>query len=312
MDWHDPQHTPHELNVWVDQTTAEMASEYQRIRARATEDPGTAGDEGEEGWAKLLREWLPSNYEIRTKGRILSHDGTASRQVDLVVLRPGYPRRMLDKKLYLASGVAAAFECKLTLKRQHIIEAVETSAQLARMQPARTGTPYKELVSPCLYGILAQSHSWSCDGVAYSKVREAHVEHSRTHVRHAREHLDVVCVADGWTQLRSLDLHKFPTPPDREELLLSAGDYLACNPPAPVAALIAYLLIRLGWEDPQVRPLADYFRLAGMLHSSSGGASISRPTELTVETEREALARCVSMLGGRPAWSWDEWSFSLD
>src|SRR5690242_16579588 len=88
-----------ELDVWIEQTTAQMSSEYVRIRARASEDPGTAGDEGEESWARVLREWLPSTYEVRTKGRILAHNGEASRQVDLVVLRPGYPKRMLDSKV---------------------------------------------------------------------------------------------------------------------------------------------------------------------------------------------------------------------
>src|ERR1700709_1795937 len=95
----------HELDTWVSQTTSEMASEYYRIRARASEVPGTAGDEGEENWAQLLREWLPSSHEVRTKGRILAHDGAASRQIDVVVLRPGYPKKLLDKKLYLTSGV---------------------------------------------------------------------------------------------------------------------------------------------------------------------------------------------------------------
>ncbi|MFI8802678.1 DUF6602 domain-containing protein [Micromonospora chalcea] len=71
----------------------------------------------------MLREWLPASYHVRTKGRILAHDGAASRQVDVVVLRPGYPSKLLDKKLYVASGVAAAFECKLTLTASHLTQA---------------------------------------------------------------------------------------------------------------------------------------------------------------------------------------------
>ena len=58
---------PHELNVWIEQTTTEMASEYQRIRARATEDPGTAGDEGEENWAQLFREWFQQAMKYAPK-----------------------------------------------------------------------------------------------------------------------------------------------------------------------------------------------------------------------------------------------------
>ncbi|UUE28839.1 hypothetical protein LRQ08_31025 (plasmid) [Rhodococcus qingshengii] len=105
-----------------------MADEYDRIFARATEDPGTAGDEGEENWASLLRQWLPIGYTVVTKGRVLFTDKTASPQVDVVVLRPGYPPRLLDKKLYLSSGVLAAFECKTTLKSERIGKAANDSS----------------------------------------------------------------------------------------------------------------------------------------------------------------------------------------
>jgi hypothetical protein len=114
----------HELKTFLAQDVEEMASEYARIRSRSREDPGTAGDEGEEAWAGVLREWLPDNYKVRVKGRILGSNGVASPQVDIVVLRPGYPRRLLDKKLYLAGGVAAAFECKNTLTAQDIRKTV--------------------------------------------------------------------------------------------------------------------------------------------------------------------------------------------
>ena len=50
----------HDLHDFIRQCRDEMASEYNRIYKRATEDPGTAGDQGEENWAKLLRGWLPS------------------------------------------------------------------------------------------------------------------------------------------------------------------------------------------------------------------------------------------------------------
>ena len=114
--------TPHEGETFLEQDLIEMRSEYDRIRARTREDPGTAGDEGEEAWAAVLRGWLPSSYQIRLKGRILGADGAAGPQVDIVVLRPGYPKRLLDKKLYLAGGVAALFECKNTLTAADIVK----------------------------------------------------------------------------------------------------------------------------------------------------------------------------------------------
>ena len=61
----------HDLYDFMLQISDEMSAEYNRIQMRATEDPGTAGDQGEENWAEVLREWLPRTYEVVTKGRII-------------------------------------------------------------------------------------------------------------------------------------------------------------------------------------------------------------------------------------------------
>lgn len=111
----------HDLFDFMRAATREMQEDYERIQKRAVEDPGTAGDQGEEDWKRLLTNWLPPMYQVVTKGRILSAEGIASPQVDVLVLHPAYPRKLLDKKLYLAGGVAAAFECKLTLRNRHEI-----------------------------------------------------------------------------------------------------------------------------------------------------------------------------------------------
>ena len=57
----------HDLHDYIQENIADIAAEYDRIQKRATEDPGTAGDQGEENWAKLLREWLPRTYEVVIK-----------------------------------------------------------------------------------------------------------------------------------------------------------------------------------------------------------------------------------------------------
>src|SRR3954470_9041890 len=93
--------TTHDLHQFMAQVSDEMASEYARIYARAAEDPGTAGDEGEENWATLFREWLPPQYHVQTKGRLISHDGRMSPQVDVLILKPSYPRKLLEKKVWL-------------------------------------------------------------------------------------------------------------------------------------------------------------------------------------------------------------------
>jgi hypothetical protein len=110
----------HDIHDFLLSTQREMYAEYNRILKRATQDPGTAGDQGEENWATLLKNWLPSYFHIVTKGRILCDNGYASPQIDILILHPSYPQILLDKKLYLAGGVAAAFECKTTIKAIHI------------------------------------------------------------------------------------------------------------------------------------------------------------------------------------------------
>lgn len=122
----------HELVDFLERASREVAAEYERITRTSSDDPGTAGDEGEENWAHVLRQWLPAGYHVVTKGRILGHDGRLSRQVDVLVLSPAYPQGLLTTgaKKYLASGVLAAFECKLSLRRQHILYGVELAADL--------------------------------------------------------------------------------------------------------------------------------------------------------------------------------------
>lgn len=136
-----------ELFDYMTSATKQMAERYELIRRRRSEDPGTAGDRGEENWAELFRDWLPQYFQVVTKGRILNHEGKTSPQIDVLVLSPSYPRQLLHEKLYLAGGVEAAFECKTTLEPEHIDKAVSTASAIRKLLPERTGTPYKEMHS---------------------------------------------------------------------------------------------------------------------------------------------------------------------
>ena len=187
----------HDIHEFVLRAQSDLQAEYNRIQKRATEDPGTAGDQGEENWATLLRGWLPSYFHVVTKGRILTSSGYTSPQVDVIVLHPSYPKILLDKKLYLSGGVAAAFECKTTVTASHVRTAVETAATLQRAQPARTGSPYKELHSGLIYGLLAHSHSWKGkNSTPVENINKALMEADLEHVRHPRECLDLIAVSD--------------------------------------------------------------------------------------------------------------------
>jgi hypothetical protein len=210
----------HDIHDFLVSAQRDIQEEYERILKRATEDPGTAGDQGEENWATLLRNWLPSYFHIVTKGRILCENGYASPQIDVLVLHPSYPKVLLDKKLYLAGGVAAAFECKTTLKSAHAKEAVETAANIRKNLPKREGSPYKELNSNIIYGLLAHSHSWKADNSKpLENIENALWEADQEYVEHPIQQLDFITVSDlaTWQAMKTVFLS--PTWPHYNDAL---------------------------------------------------------------------------------------------
>lgn len=187
----------HNLHRFMNQITDEMDRNYKGIQEWASTDPGTAGDQGEENWAKWLCEWLPPTYQVVTKGQIINHEGRVSRQIDVLVLKPFYPERLHSEKRYLSAGVAAAFECKTTLKASDIDEAVGICAELKYLCPIRTGSPYKELNAPIAYGLLAHSHNWKGKNSTPVDNIQRHLSKStKLKVARPRVALDFLCVAD--------------------------------------------------------------------------------------------------------------------
>jgi hypothetical protein len=294
-----------DLFAFLASVSNEMAQEYERIRRRVAEDPGTAGDQGEENWAALLREWLPPGFKVVTKGRIMNEAGRTSPQVDVIVLDPNYPEFLLGKKLFLSGGVVAAFECKLTLHAEHIKEAFQKSKFRSDIVRIRTGTPYEELYSPIAYGILAHSHDWKKPGSnpidnIDKAVRFCHT----TLVQHPREEVDVICVSDLCTWFVSKSLQNHPIAVDHfKDFFLQAGvgtKGVSCSyycrrafevpleaqsdpsipkqifsetgaiPFTPIGSMLAYLWERLARENASSRPIAEYFRNIG-IHAGAKG-----------------------------------------
>lgn len=255
----------HDLVSYIRQATQEMQSEYERIRARAAEDPGTAGDQGEENWAELFRKWLPGDLQIATKGRVLCADGTATNQVDIVALSPIYPRGMVTKKLHLASEVNIIVECKTTLKGSHIEKTMESAN-------ATKEAIYRSHRKEVLYGLVAHSHHWSDDTKRASesiseKISQAHNQHTK----HPNNALDFVCVADLGSWILKLeqdfeaDEPTFNTfylgpVPDRINPLAYKHDP---NPP-PIGKMIGHISRRLSAYDEKYLGLAHYYNMAGL------------------------------------------------
>jgi hypothetical protein len=287
----------HELHSFLLDSQQRMQTAYDRIQKRATEDPGTAGDQAERNWAELFREWLPPYFQVETKGRILSPSGEPSPQVDLVVLTPGYPKGLLSQKLYMAGGVAAAFECKTTLKSQHIHEAVETSAKIRRAIPKREGSPYKELNSPIVFGLLAHSHQWKGDNSRPVEViTDSLVASDKEIVLHPREALDVLCVADlgTWsiTKMNYMGTHGFPT----KELAAIYGGHASSAyirhglniaqrkfNYSPLGTLFSSLYHKLAWAFPDMREMDNYFR---QVNIAGEGEGATRPWDASIYSDK--------------------------
>ena len=285
----DGEEIPHELEEFLRQDQTEIAAEYKRIYRRSTEDPGTAGDEGEENWAGVLRKWLPETYQVLTKGRIVFPDKTATPQIDVLVLRPGYPPRLVDKKLYLSSGVVAAFECKNTLKARHVADAAATALFVKSKIARRLGALQSELQPPLVYGLLSHSHSWKGESSTPIANVDAAVTATFEHVTHPSDLIDIICVADlaVWTLYHFVECPWFHEGIVRRRRLASGvrpeGQVRSMftrftegafgpevKAPNPIAVFVAQLLRWLGWEDENLRHIADYFRFAGLFGSGDG------------------------------------------
>ena len=317
----------HDLHDFMRQKSDWIAAQYERIQKRATEDSGTAGDQAEEDWAKLLRDWLPQTYHVETKGRIISQDGEVSPQIDVLVLKSIYPKQLIDEhqKIFLAAGVAAAFECKTTLKASHIKEAMETCVKIKNLYPDREGTPYKELHAPIVYGLLAHSHSWrSPNSTPEANIEQKLLESDNLHVLHPRQGLDLLCIADlgtwiagkltfvgpatvsGWTSLDPRIHLQYGSEGSTQSIYIehTLSHDNQTEHFTPIGALIAKLMERLAWEDPALRDLVDYYRATKIGGDGKGGF---RQWPISIYSEN---VQCHIQSGGNLSSNvetWDEW-----
>jgi hypothetical protein len=279
----------HDLTQFIRQATAEIAAEYQRISARAKEDPGTAGDQGEQNWADILHKWLPATFHVVVKGRIVFSNGQTSDQMDVLVLSPSYPNGLLNKKVYLAAGVLAAFECKNTLRRVHIRKVVRTSANLGHL--SRADRSVKQHI---VYGLLAHSYDIASRRNPPQEVISAALTAAdKAELDDPRDCLDFICVADlgTWTLMR------MPIAPQNPSSLAAvATSYMAQMVPQvqgrpdlnhhinpdPIGRFLTSLLRRFGPIDPIIASIAAYFYDVGLF--GTGGGPI-RQWEITEASE---------------------------
>ncbi len=302
-----PQRTNTDLDSFLASVQSDMATEYERITARSKSDPGTAGDEGEEHWAALIRRWIPRQYYVVTKGCILGEDGEPSPQMDVVILKPSYPPGLLEKKTYLAGGVAAAFECKLTLRATGIDKTFKNAVALRKIIKPRSGSPFRILNSGIRYGLLAQSHEWA-ENRAAATINDYLVKFDKQYVTHPREMLDLICVADvaTWAAMRD------PWFPPTGQIATNYTNFLnLCpRPRFPIASFLSHLLLALGWEDRSIRPISEYFLSAGYGDEGVSDHHRSWPINLFPEPmPGQLMSRTVLSGAHIPPESgcWNEW-----
>lgn len=321
-----------DLFNYMRDATQQMQSEYERIQKRASEDPGTAGDNGEENWAELLRRWLPKNYHVVTKGRIMNMKGDCSPQVDVLILSPSYPEALLDRKEYLEGGVLAAFECKLTLRANHIPTAVKNAAKIRRLSDSqRKGTPFQELNSRVRYGLLAHSHIWrGSNSSAIEKIESYTRTAEKIIVKHPREEIDSICVSNlatwnagkmlifGAHMLSQLEI-RYQYMGKKWDALRGEGGLIetfhTCFAEihesdeekkklfTPIGSFLTNLLSMLAWNDPSLRPIADYFLGAAVMGSGMGYGKICSTTVLSDELLGKLRSGHSMQSGDR----WNEW-----
>ena len=272
------------LFEFIRRASQSMQDDYNTIQTWAKEDPGSAGDQGEENWATLLRQWLPSTFHIVTKGRIIGYDGTMSPQIDIVILKPEYPKGLYDsrQKIFLACGVLAAFECKLTLNQSHIKKFFENSIKIKSLVEKKEGTPYDELHSGILYGLLAHSHSWKRNNI---KVQE-HISNSLFNeldktITTPLFMPDLVCVANlcFWNKFAMSYLGPQYIK-EWEELRQIYGEGgclayfvhqdLSKEDVYPIGGLIQSLTTKLSWGYDGLRSLSDYYTKINIGGSGKG------------------------------------------
>lgn len=185
----------------VERLARSVQDDYDEAHGHATKgDSQRAGHGGEATWARLLVEWGPG-WPVVTRKYVVGPGGS-SNEVDVIVLKPDYPSHLHREPEILASGVAAAFSSKLTLRKKDISEAILQKKRLIEVAAITPRTAVEALRGPFPYGLLAHStglHKLSHDFRAAVQESYEQAAHSSTNalISHPREELDALLVADA-------------------------------------------------------------------------------------------------------------------
>jgi hypothetical protein len=222
--------------------------DYQEARASARRrDPQRAGHQAESTWKQVLEGW-GNGWPVVSRRYIVGPWGESG-EVDLVVLRPDYPRHLREEATILASGVAAAFSCKLTLRPRDIAEAFEQKQRIIYAGGGARGWGDELMRASFSFGLLA--HSADLGGRSSSVAEDlprryqriAHDSESAL-VKHPSEELDCLLVADS-AFFSTSRFAEFPLDDGGGIKISPASTFLSHHsfdhPGAPLAQFVAWL-----------------------------------------------------------------------
>ena len=206
------------------------------------------------------------------------------------------------------------------MKSKHIKEFINNSKKIRDILEERKGTPYKELNSGILYGLLAHSHSWKgYNSRPIANIKSALRVNELAVIDHPVQLPDIICVADlaTWSCAKFTIIGPDQIPDWSEGFSKFYGPngcatsgYLCYSEESenqsenfsPIGAMLTFLLTKLSWEYPNLRSLSNYF-LATDLHGS--GIGEMRKWESSIYTD-ETWDRIKNneLSKGR---AWDDW-----
>lgn len=276
--------TSHELIKQIENLSLFLQKEYEMITVRSKEDPGTAGDQGEMNWANVLINWLPQDYHVVTKGRLINEVWETSPQVDIIILYPFYPRYLLEYKLYHTSWVVAAFECKNTLRTSHIPKIIKNSIWIRNLMTPKNGWFRSLARSPIIYSVLAHSHDlWENPLVNLWKQL---CKTNQRLITNLRQFVDFICVADLDTLVVTKSFNKNELGEVLWEISYWSIEEYKGRKSLPIGRLLIELWLKLSQNDSRLEPLADYFQ--SVLGSAFMRVCVNHKT-LVIEESEERL-----------------------
>lgn len=146
----------HRFEDLIRQLSESVRADYDEARQHArNQDPQRAGHEAEGTWQRVLTDWGPG-WPVVTRRYIVGPGGETN-EVDVLLLKPTYPSPLREQRSVMSSGVAAAFSCKLTLRKRDLREAITQKALINNVAGRSNHTAKDTLRGPIPFGLLAHS-----------------------------------------------------------------------------------------------------------------------------------------------------------